>query len=128
GAATRVHDGLPFYQQAGMLGDRLAGKVLAQRAIPGSFLSARRLLADFLEYERRTRFVSEYMTKVDGATMFYAIEARSPFLDQRLWESAAGMPFQVHLRSGGLKAVLRELVRRRVGEAVASRRKQGFTV
>src|SRR6185312_6760007 len=84
GAATRVHEGLPFYQQAGMLGDRLAGKVLAQRAIPGSFLSARRLLADFLEYERRTRFVSEYMTKVDGATMFYAIEARSPFLDQRL--------------------------------------------
>ena len=26
----------------------------------------------------KTRFVGEYMTKVDGATMHYAIEARSP--------------------------------------------------
>ena len=60
--------------------------------------------------------------------MYYAIEARSPFLDQRLWESAAGMPFSVHLRGGELKAVLRELVRRRVGPEVAARRKQGFTV
>jgi asparagine synthase (glutamine-hydrolysing) len=111
-----------------MLGDRLTGRILAQRAIRGSFQSARRLLADFLEYERRTRFVSEYMTKVDGATMHYAIEARSPFLDQRIWESAAGMPFEVHLRGWELKAVLRELVRRRVDPSVASRRKQGFTV
>ena len=128
GGATRVHDGLPYYEREGLLGDRLNGRVLAQRAIPASFQSARQLLADFLEYERRTRFVSEYMTKVDGATMYYAIEARSPFLDQRIWESAAAMPFEVHLRGGELKAVLREIVRRRVGPEVASRRKQGFTV
>jgi asparagine synthase (glutamine-hydrolysing) len=128
GATARIHDGLPYYERGGMLGDRLTGRILAQRAIPGSFHSARRLLADFLEYERKTRFVSEYMTKVDGATMYYAIEARSPFLDQRLWESAAGMPLEVHLRGGELKAVLRELVRRRVDPSVASRRKQGFTV
>ncbi len=128
GGATRAHDGLPWYEREGMLGDRLTGSILADRAIPGSFQSARRLLADFLAYERKTRFVSEYMTKVDGATMYYAIEARSPFLDQRMWESAASMPFEIHLRGGELKAVLRELVRRNVGPAVASRRKQGFTV
>jgi asparagine synthase (glutamine-hydrolysing) len=128
GAATKVHDGLPYYEQNGLLGERLSGRVLEARAIPGSFQSARRLLADFLAYERRTRFVSEYMTKVDGGTMYYAIEARSPFLDQKIWESAASMPFEVHLRGGELKAVLRELVRRRIGPEVASRRKQGFTV
>jgi asparagine synthase (glutamine-hydrolysing) len=128
GGAARVHDGLPYYEREGMLGERLSGKILAERAIPASFKSGRRLLVDFLEYERRTRFVSEYMTKVDGATMYFAIEARSPFLDQRMWESAAAMPFDVHLRNWELKAVLRELVRRRVGPAVASRRKQGFTV
>jgi asparagine synthase (glutamine-hydrolysing) len=128
GAAARVHDGLPYYEREGLLGDRLTGRILAPRAIPDSFHSARRLLADFLQYERKTRFVSEYMTKVDGATMYHAIEARSPFLDQRLWESAASMPFEVHLQGGDLKAVLRELVRRRVGPEVASRRKQGFTV
>jgi asparagine synthase (glutamine-hydrolysing) len=127
-AAIRTHDGLPWYEQEGLLGEQLSGRIMPQRAIPDSVQSARRLLADFLEYERRTRFVSEYMTKVDGGTMYYAIEARSPFLDQRLWESAAGLPFNVHLRGWELKAVLRELVSRRVGPEVASRRKQGFTV
>ncbi|HWE51152.1 MAG TPA: asparagine synthase (glutamine-hydrolyzing) [Bryobacteraceae bacterium] len=128
GAATRTHDGLPYYENAHMLGARLAGKTLEQRAIPGSLRSARRLLQEFVDYERQTRFVSEYMTKVDGGTMYYAIEARSPFLDQKIWESAAAMPFDIHLRGWELKAVLRELVRRKVGPAVASRRKQGFTV
>jgi asparagine synthase (glutamine-hydrolysing) len=128
GGATRVHDGLPYYQKEGMLGPRLAGRVLEQRAIPGSFGSARQLLTDFLAYERRTRFVSEYMTKVDGATMYFGIEARSPFLDQKIWESAAALPFEVHLRGWELKAVLREIVRRNVDPAVASRRKRGFTV
>ena len=127
GAATRTHDGLPYYEREGILGERLGGHALAQRSIPGSMTSARRLLADFLDYERKTRFVSEYMTKVDGGTMHYAIEARSPFLDHRIWEKAAALPFGTHLR-GELKAVLRELVRRRVDPEVASRRKQGFTV
>lgn len=126
--AARAHDGLPYYERQGMLGERLAGRSLESRAFPASFESAKRLLADFLDYERGTRFVSEYMTKVDGATMYYAIEARSPFLDQRMWESAAALPFGIHLRGGELKAVLRELVRRNVGPDVASRRKQGFTV
>jgi len=128
GAAIRTHDGLPYYQREGILGERLDGHTLAERSIPGSFQSARRLLADFLDYERQTRFVSEYMTKVDGGAMYYAIEARSPFLDHRIWENAAALPFQVHLRHWELKAVLRELVRRRVGPEVASRPKQGFTV
>jgi asparagine synthase (glutamine-hydrolysing) len=127
-AAIRTHDGLPYYERESMLGDRLSGRVMAHRAMPDSILSARRLLTEFLDYERGTRFVSEYMTKVDGGTMHYAIEARSPFLDQTMWESAAGLPFDVHLRGWELKAVLRELVRRKVGPEVAARRKQGFTV
>jgi len=92
GAANRVHDGLPYYEREGMLGDRLTGRTLSQRATPDSFQSARQLLGDFLEYERKTRFVSEYMTKVDGATMYYAIEARSPFLDQRMWKARHPCP------------------------------------
>jgi asparagine synthase (glutamine-hydrolysing) len=85
-------------------------------------------MADVLDYERRNRFVSEYMTKVDGGAMHYAIEARSPFLDQRLWELAASLPVEQRMRGGELKAILRALVRRRVGRAAANRKKQGFTV
>ena len=68
------------------------------------------------------------MVKIDGGTMHYALEARAPFLDQKIWEFAAALPAQVRFHGGNLKAVLREIVRRRVGPDVAFREKQGFTV
>lgn len=128
GAVTRVFDGLPFYERNNLLGERLNSRTLAQRLIPLSFDSARNILPEFLRYEQNLRFVAEFMTKVDGGTMHYALEARSPFLDQELWNFAATLPFSLRLRGGELKAVLREIARRRIGRPVASRKKQGFTV
>jgi asparagine synthase (glutamine-hydrolysing) len=86
------------------------------------------VLSDYLDYDRNARFISEFLTKVDGATMHYGLEARSPFLDQELWEFAASLPFQVRLRHGRLKSVLRELARRKIGERVARGSKRGFTI
>jgi asparagine synthase (glutamine-hydrolysing) len=126
GAVLRTHDGLPYY--AGMLGERLAERKLWHREVPLSLDSGRRLMEEFLDYERRTRFVAEYMTKVDGSSMFYAMEARSPFLDHMLWEHAASLPIGLRLQNGELKTILRTLVRRRIGPEVASRKKQGFTI
>jgi len=128
GAVTRVHDGLPYYEKRGILGQRLAGYVLPQREIPFSQESARSLLPDMLSYELRMQFVGEFLTKVDGGTMHYALEARSPFLDHTLWEFAAALPLSVRLHRGELKAILRRIVRRRVDAHTASRRKQGFTI
>lgn len=128
GAVACAHDGLPAYRRDGMLGERLADATVAQREIEWSHASARGLLGEFLGYDRRTRFVGEYLTKVDGATMYHSLESRSPFLDQALWEFAAALPYAVRLRGGTLKAVLRELARRRVGERVAGGRKRGFGI
>lgn len=128
GGVTSVHDGLPMYRRTGMLGDRLCEVIIDQRAIARSSASARNLLAEFLLYDRRTRFVSEYLTKVDGATMHHSLEARSPFLDYKLWEFAAALPFNLRLRGGRLKAVLRELARRKIGEQLARGRKRGFGI
>lgn len=128
GPYVRAHDGLPYYSERGILGDRIAGLELPQRQIPASFPSARGLLSDVLRYHRRTEFLAEFMPKVDGATMYYSIEARAPLLDHRLWDFAARLSPEIHLRGGVLKAVLREIARRRVSPEVAFRRKQGFTV
>ncbi|HEX9918562.1 MAG TPA: asparagine synthase (glutamine-hydrolyzing), partial [Pyrinomonadaceae bacterium] len=57
GALTNVRDGLPVYERESLLGERLAGATLAQRNIPWSRESAQHVLAEFLEYDRRTRFV-----------------------------------------------------------------------
>jgi asparagine synthase (glutamine-hydrolysing) len=128
GPHARAHDGLPYLERRHMLGDRLAAWNLPERQVPDSMESARRLLDEVLDYHRRVHFTSEFMPKVDGGTMYYSIEARAPFLDQKLWEFAAALPPAIRFQGGTLKAVLREIARRRIGEEVAHRAKQGFTV
>jgi asparagine synthase (glutamine-hydrolysing) len=119
--------GLRPYLERGLLGRRLLDAPASPCTSP-SGIPPESSLEAYLEYERGTRFVAEYMTKVDGATMHYGLEARSPFLDQRVWEFASSLPFDVRLRGYRLKAVLRELARRRLGARVAVRRKRGFGV
>lgn len=128
GAVTRAHPGLNVYQETGIFGDRLEHARIPAREIPLSAVSARRLLTDFLEYDRHNRFVGEYLTKVDGGTMYYALEARSPFLDQELWSYAAGLPYELRLHGGKLKAIPRALASRHVSHGVGTGRKRGFSI
>jgi asparagine synthase (glutamine-hydrolysing) len=128
GAIASTRDGLPMYQNNRLLGPRLAGVGVDSRSMPWSRASARRVLSDFLEHDRRTRFTGEYLTKVDGATMQHALEARSPFLDQKLWEFVSALPFDLRLRGARTKALLRALARRHLGERVAGGRKRGFGI
>jgi asparagine synthase (glutamine-hydrolysing) len=126
GAVACAHPGLPAYGD--LPGERLADYSIPQRSIPWSPEAGRKVLKDFLRYDRRGRFVGEYMTKVDGGTMRFALEARAPFLDQELWTFAARLPFGIRLRGGQLKAVLRELARRHLGDRVANAPKRGFSI
>lgn len=129
GAVTRVHDGLPYFVGASLLsGGKLDNASLRYRELPQSVDSGRRLLPEFLRFEQGMHFRSEFLTKVDGGSMYHSIEARSPLLDQELWEFAARLPFHVRLRGLVLKAILRKIADRRVGAAISRRRKTGFTV
>ncbi|HJU74644.1 MAG TPA: asparagine synthase C-terminal domain-containing protein, partial [Gemmatimonadaceae bacterium] len=128
GAFLSATDGLPDMQRRGFLGPRLEDVEVAARREPWSVDRARRVLLEYLPYDLRTQFVSEYLTKVDGATMHYALEARSPFFDHEVWEYAAQLSIDTRLYRGRLKAVLREIARRRIGDFVADERKRGFTI
>jgi asparagine synthase (glutamine-hydrolysing) len=125
-AVTAVHDGLPNY--GAILNGELKGRSIPQRQMPQPPGGGRNLLNEFLHYDFNQRFTGEYLTKVDGATMHYALEARSPFLDHQLWEYAASLPFSVRLRNYELKAVLRQIVANRIGPGIAALPKLGFTV
>ena len=111
-----------------MLNGELKGRAIPQRQMPWPADGGRTLLNDFLRYDFDQRFTGEYLPKVDGATMHYALEARSPFLDQELWTYAARLPFSVRLRKYELKAVLRHIAANRIGPEVASMPKRGFIV
>ena len=115
-------------QRNGLLGERLANVTLQQLEIPRSLEAGPHVMADYLDFDRRTRFVGEFLPKVDGATMHYGLEARSPFLDHELWEFAASLPVALRLHRGRLKSLLRELARRKIGERIARGRKRGFTI
>jgi asparagine synthase (glutamine-hydrolysing) len=128
-AFLRGNDSLARLLGSGLGGSRLMAAAAHQgpSATP-SMLHARRALEDYLAYDLRTQFVGEYLTKVDSTTMHYALESRSPFLDHQMWEFATTLPFDVRLRGGRLKAVLRALAKRRISKRVAGGRKRGFTV
>ncbi len=128
GAVVEANPGLPDCRRRGVLGPRLQSIAIEERSIPEGLESARNLLGEMLSYERQHRFTGEYMTKVDGGAMFHALEARSPFLDQELWEFASSLPYEIRMHGGRLKAVLREIARRRIGERVAAGAKRGFMI
>jgi asparagine synthase (glutamine-hydrolysing) len=128
GTFTRVRPGLPYFESRGLLGEQLRSRTLSQRDMAASAESARRLFSDVLGYHQKTHFLSEFLPKVDASTMYYALEARAPFLDQLMWEFASRLPGNVRFHGGRLKAILREIVKRRIHPLAAERRKQGFTV
>jgi asparagine synthase (glutamine-hydrolysing) len=111
-----------FGERCASLTDESGGMDLSFRT------SGRSGLDDMLQYAFNSEFVGEYLPKVDGATMHYGLEARSPFLDHRIWEFAGALPYDVRLHRGRLKAVLRELVRQEITGTVAGRRKRGFSI
>lgn len=128
GSWMQRHDGLPYLESRGMLGERLAARSYDWREIAPSATSARRLFRDVFESHRQLHFTSEFMPKVDGGTMYYALEARAPFLDQKMWEFAATLSPEVRLQGGVLKAVLRKLAGKHLNRETAQRPKQGFVV
>ena len=128
GAFLSATPGLPALARLGLVGERLRDAQVPARGLPWSVGAGRQVLDDYLRYDRQHQFVAEYLAKVDGATMQWALEARSPFLDHRLWEFATSLPYAVRMQDGVPKAVLREVLRRRVGPRAASGRKRGFVI
>jgi asparagine synthase (glutamine-hydrolysing) len=66
--------------------------------------------------------------RVDKMTMASSLEARVPFLDHEVVSFALGIPDEVKLRNGALKAVLKNAVRGLIPDSVIQRPKQGFGV
>ncbi len=68
------------------------------------------------------------LVKPDRMAMANSLEARSPFLDVRMMEWAFSLPGSAKLRSGVTKHIMKESVRNLIGDNLAYRKKQMFTV
>jgi asparagine synthase (glutamine-hydrolysing) len=69
----------------------------------------------------------QILVKVDRASMFSAVECRTPFLDRGLFGFAASLPLEYHFAQGQGKALLRRCLPDWVSPEMRWRRKQGFT-
>ncbi|TGX50370.1 asparagine synthase (glutamine-hydrolyzing) [Sphingomonas gei] len=68
------------------------------------------------------------LVKPDRMGMAVSIEARTPFLDYRMMEFAFRMPGELKLRGGVTKYLYKKAVAPLIGEDLAYRKKQMFTV
>jgi asparagine synthase (glutamine-hydrolysing) len=69
----------------------------------------------------------QILVKVDRASMFSAVECRTPFLDRGLFGFSASLPLEYHFARGQGKALLRRCLPDWVSPEVRWRKKQGFT-
>lgn len=76
----------------------------------------------------RTYLMDEVMVKVDRASMRYALEVRSPFLDYKLVDFVSHLPYDIKCRGMNTKYVLKKLMEDKLPHEIVSRRKQGFGV
>jgi asparagine synthase (glutamine-hydrolysing) len=85
-------------------------------------------LAEMLYLDFRTYLEDNLLVKVDRASMACSLEMRTPFLDQRLVEFAAGIPASVKLRHFRMKHILKRAVAPWLPEEIVNRQKRGFSV
>ncbi|MCY4147160.1 MAG: asparagine synthase (glutamine-hydrolyzing) [Chloroflexi bacterium] len=112
---------------------------LLEESLPGTSASAPSLaawinprqphpVAALLEANLTSYLPDDLLIKADRCSMAASLEARAPFLDHQLLEYAAGIPFNLKLRGGQTKHILKEVARDLLPAAIIDRKKHGFGI
>ncbi|GAG11893.1 unnamed protein product, partial [marine sediment metagenome] len=68
------------------------------------------------------------LRRLDNATMLCSVEARVPFVDHRLVERMAGVPFDYRMKNGIVKSPLKNIFNNIIPKPIIDRVKVGFPV
>jgi len=82
---------------------------------------------NFSKIDFHRYLVDDILTKVDRASMRYALEARVPLLDHRVVEFAYSLPTDLKLKYGS-KSILKDVLYQYVPKELIERPKMGFAV
>jgi len=109
--------------QAGLAAAREDVAALGRTALTGRGTLEGILLLDFLSY-----LPDDLLTKVDRGTMLRSVEARAPFLDRAVMETALAIPADEKVRGLQTKVGLKAAARGYVPDEILARRKRGLSV
>lgn len=110
---------------AAALGEPFAPQVVR---VPYAESDAEDHVNRMLDVDVHTQLASALLVKMDIATMAHSLEVRSPLLDHRFMELAAGLPGSWKLQGRTTKKIFKEALRPWLPEHILHREKQGFAV
>ncbi len=85
-------------------------------------------VAQLVEANMRSYLPDDLLIKADRCSMMASLEARAPFLDHKLAEYAATIPFNLKLNGSRTKHILKEAARGLLPDEIIDRKKHGFGV
>lgn len=85
-------------------------------------------LASVLNYDIWAKLPSLNLLKADHLSMGSSVEARAPFLNERIVEFATTLPDHYKIDNGTTKRIVYELAKMRSPESILNRNKQPFTL
>jgi asparagine synthase (glutamine-hydrolysing) len=97
-----------------------------ERVLDGASFES--VLAEMLYLDFRLYLEDNLLVKVDRASMACSLEMRTPFLDHRLIEFAAGIPAELKVRGFTLKYLLKKAAEKWLPHKIVYRQKRGFSV
>lgn len=81
-----------------------------------------------LYYDLTTHFPDDLLVKVDLSSMMVSLEGRSPFTDHKMVELAARIPFDLKIKNGTSKYILKKAAEEIIPKENIYREKMGFSV
>jgi asparagine synthase (glutamine-hydrolysing) len=97
-----------------------------ERVLAGAAFES--VLAEMLYLDFRLYLEDDLLVKVDRASMACSLEMRTPFLDHRLIEFAAGIPAYLKVPGFELKYLLKKAAEKWLPRKIVYRQKRGFSV
>jgi asparagine synthase (glutamine-hydrolysing) len=76
----------------------------------------------------KTYLADDILVKVDRMSMANSLEARTPYLDYRVVEFAAGLPSALKLNGFQTKYLLKRCMATKLPRTILNRKKEGFSI